>query len=159
MGAASPEVMDFLVCKNPHAAGVQDPSGKCPIHYVAEFYICNNESLSETTAKEHMLQVVRILRETAPQSFNIEDNEECNAIEHALSNDVDIKIIRTMQRAARDDWRALRASGQGKKHEDLAKDILRSASEAMHIALNDVIGSTARQDHASAKPSKSFVAR
>ena len=53
-----------------------------------------------------------------------------------------------MQRTARDDWRTLKASGHGKRHADLAKDIERSASEArMNIALNDVMGSSFKQDH------------
>lgn len=132
--ASPPNVMDFLVCKNPSAAGIQDPFGKCPIHYVAEYYMCNDESTSVMAVKEHMLQVIRILREAAPESFNVEDNEGCNAIEYALFNDVDLKIVKTMQRAARDDWRALKASGQGKRHEELAKDIKLSASGAhMHV--------------------------
>lgn len=146
--SATPNVMDYLVSKNKYAAGVQDPLGKTPIHYVAEFYACNNDLARATIVNEHMLQVVRILRDAAPESFNLEDNEGCNAIEYAIENDVDIKVIKTMQRAARDDWRALKASGHGKRHEELAKDIERSASEArLNIALNDVIGSSTRQDH------------
>jgi hypothetical protein len=34
--SASPVVMEFLVGKNAHAAGVQDPEGKALIHYVGE---------------------------------------------------------------------------------------------------------------------------
>ena len=34
--SASPVVMEFLVGENAHAAGVQDPEGKAPIHYVGE---------------------------------------------------------------------------------------------------------------------------
>mmetsp|Transcript_19742 Transcript_19742/g.42342 ORF Transcript_19742/g.42342 Transcript_19742/m.42342 type:complete len:269 (-) Transcript_19742:68-874(-) len=150
---ASPNVMYFLVCKNKYAAAIQDPLGKCPIHYVAEFYACNNESETDVAVKEDMLQVVRILRDAAPQSFYLEDDEGCNAIEHAIFNNVDIKIIRTKQPAARDDWRALKASGHGKRHEELAQDIERSASEArMNV----------RQDHTSDSSDnqfKSFVAK
>mmetsp|Transcript_20068 Transcript_20068/g.34538 ORF Transcript_20068/g.34538 Transcript_20068/m.34538 type:complete len:182 (+) Transcript_20068:83-628(+) len=56
---ATPNVMDFLVSMNKHAAGVQDPEGKAPIHYVAEFYACNHESGVPMTVNEHMIQVVR----------------------------------------------------------------------------------------------------
>mmetsp|Transcript_25740 Transcript_25740/g.47332 ORF Transcript_25740/g.47332 Transcript_25740/m.47332 type:complete len:273 (-) Transcript_25740:88-906(-) len=145
---ATPNVMDYLVCDNKYAAGVQDPLGKAPIHYVGEFYSCNDKSVAAITVNENMLQVVRILREAAPQSFNLEDNDGCNAIEYAIENNADIKVIKTMQRAARDDWRKLEASRHGKRHADLAKDIERSASEArMNIALNDVMGSSFKQDH------------
>jgi len=145
---ASPEVMEFLLCENAYAAGVEDPLGKCPIHYVAEFYMDYNESGSVMAAKEDMLQVVRMLRQAAPQSFNVEDDEGCNAIEYAIANDVDIKIIKTMQRTARDDWRAHKASGHGKRHEELAKEIERCASESRPaVVLNDVVGSSVMQDH------------
>mmetsp|Transcript_12996 Transcript_12996/g.28211 ORF Transcript_12996/g.28211 Transcript_12996/m.28211 type:complete len:297 (+) Transcript_12996:138-1028(+) len=148
--SATPNVMEYLVSKNKYAAGIQDPAGKTPIHYVAEFYASNNESVHTLTVNENMLQVVRILREAAPQSFNLEDNAGCNAIEYALENDADIRIIKTMQRTARDDWRALKAGGHGKKHEDLAKDVQHFASEArMKTVLSDVIGSSFRQDHGS----------
>ena len=56
---ATPNVMDYLVCENKYAAGVQDPLGKAPIHYVGEFYLCNNELASTMTVNENMLQVVR----------------------------------------------------------------------------------------------------
>ncbi|KAL7543438.1 hypothetical protein ACHAXR_012964 [Thalassiosira sp. AJA248-18] len=132
-----PNVIEYLVCKNKSAAAVQDPLGKAPIHYVAEFYASNNISCTEKALNENMLQVIRIFREAAPQTFNLEDNSGCNAIEYAIENDSDIKIIKTMQRTARDDWRALKASGHGKKHEELAKDIERSACEARkNVELN-----------------------
>lgn len=160
---ATPNVMDYLVCENKYAAGVQDPLGKAPIHYVGEFYLCNNESASAMTVNENMLQVVRILREAAPQSFNLEDDYGCNAIEYAIENDVDIKVIKMMQRTARDDWRKLKASGHGKRHADSAKDIERSASEArINIALNQFCGSSLRQDHpqnSSDNHFKSFMAK
>jgi len=130
-----PNVMEFLVKKNVHAAGVQDPLGKAPIHYVAEFYATNNGATVQAMY-ENMLEVVRILREAAPASFNLEDDDGMNAVEYAIMNDCDIKVIKTMQRTARDDWRALKANGQGKRHEELAKDIERTAQDAkMHVML------------------------
>lgn len=52
-----------------------------------------------------MLQVVRLLKTAAPLSVNLEDNEEMNAIEYALLSDASLKVVKTMQRACRDDWR------------------------------------------------------
>jgi hypothetical protein len=140
---AEPMVMEYLVRNNKHAAGVQDPLGKAPIHYVGEFYASNYGDSKGSGVLEKMFQVVCLLKDVAPQSFNLEDNEGMNAIEYAIENDTDIKIIKTMQRTARDDWRTLKANGQGKKHEDLAKDIERAANEArMKIALNEKNHST-----------------
>ncbi len=130
--SAHPDVMAYVISKNPAAAGCPDDHGKCPIHYVAEFYIKHNiryEYQYETT-EELMLQVVRILKQVAPQSFNLEDEDERNAIEIALESDVGIRVIKMMQRAAQDDWREMKQSGHGAKHEDLAKSLEQSAKEA-----------------------------
>jgi len=102
--AASPDVMSYLVKMNPSVAGVQDSTGKTPMHYVAEFYIShfNNVQWSRDDA---MLQSVRVLKNAAPLSMNLEDEEGMNAIEYALISDAHIKVVKTMQRACRDDWR------------------------------------------------------
>ena len=47
-----------------------------------------------------MLEVIRILGDVAPQSFNLEDNSGRNAIEVAIENDADIEIIKAIQRDA-----------------------------------------------------------
>jgi len=102
--AASPDVMSYIVKMNPSVAGVQDSTGKTPMHYVAEFYIAhfNNVQWSRDDA---MLQVVRLLKNAAPLSVNLEDEEGMTCIEYALTSDAHIKVVKTMQRACRDDWR------------------------------------------------------
>lgn len=130
--SALPDVMAFLISKNQAAAGCPDNHGKCPIHYAAEFYSkhCIRHQDYYMTTEELMLQVVRQLKKAAPQSFNLEDEDERNPIEIAIENDVGIRVIKTMQRTARDDWREKKQSGQGVKHEVLAKNLERSAKEA-----------------------------
>ena len=122
----SPTIMEFLISENKLAAGVQDPDGKTPVHYLAECYASNYETSSDSaslTVNEYMIVIIQLLREAAPESFNVEDEEERNAIEYAIENDADIKVIKKMQYAARDNWRrrALKASGQqGKGHAESA---------------------------------------
>ena len=130
--SALPDVMAFIISKNPAAAGCPDNHGKCPIHYVAEFYSkhCIRYEDLYVTTEDFMLQVVRLLKQAAPQSFNLEDEDERNPIEIAIDNDVGIRVIKMMQRTARDDWREMKQSGQGVKHEVLAKNLERSAKEA-----------------------------
>lgn len=130
--SALPDVMAFIISKNPAAAGCPDNHGKCPIHYVAEFYSkhCIRYQDQYMTTEEFMLQVVRLLRQAAPQCFNLEDEDGRNPIEIAIENDVGIRVIKMMQRTARDDWREMKQSGQGVKHEVLAKNLERSAKEA-----------------------------
>ena len=145
-GAMFP-VVEYLVHNNIHLAGVQDPSGKAPIHYVGEFYSTFNERPSVREMNDDMLRVVHILREAAPESFILEDIHGCNAIEYAIGSDADIKIIKTMQRTARDDWRAMKASGGGKRHAELVKDVERYAQDQC-----DYLASRFKQSHVSSFP-------
>lgn len=101
---ATPEVIAYLIKTNPSVAGVQDSSGKTPMHYIGECYLQHFNS-HMYDRDDSMLQVVRLLKNAAPNSVNLEDNEGMNAIEHALVSDANIKVIKTMQRACRDDWR------------------------------------------------------
>lgn len=120
---ATPDVINFLIRSNPAAAGLQDDLGKTPMHYVGECYARNYNRNVSIPMNESMLQVVQLLKTSAPKSVNLEDNEGANAIEYALESNADLKVIRSMQRACRDDWREMKTHAQGKKHEDLAKEL------------------------------------
>lgn len=132
---AMPDVIQFLLKTNPTSAGVQDSLGKTPMHYIAEFYQLNYSPRKAQILpmQESMLQVVKLLKTAAPTSVNLEDNEGCNAIEYALENEYDIKVIKAMQRACRDDWRERKAEVVGEQgrrtHEDLVRDVQRRAKE------------------------------
>ncbi len=108
---------------------------------------------------ENMHRVVHLLREAAPQSYILEDKHGCNAIEYAIGSDVDIKIIKTMQRTARDDWRAMKASGSGKRHDELAKDVEHSAKEALNEGRFDNLCSMFKQSHFSPVPTHATTKR
>jgi hypothetical protein len=141
---ALPSVLEFLVRENAHAAGIQDPEGKTPIHYVGEFYASNYESPSSLAVRESMLQVIHILRQAAPHSFNLEDADGCNALEYAIANDADMKVIKVMQRTARDEWKTMQAAGQGKTHDEMLRDVKLSADESRmkNVSLSEVIASS-----------------
>lgn len=134
---ASPLVIHFLICENFAASGVPDDAGKAPIHYVAQYYERNYTGLSKKELNENLLQVVRLFKASAPESFNLEDNEECNAIEYALESNMDIKVVKAMQRAARDDWRDLKKK-HGLPHEQIARDLEKAASENRKILLGSI---------------------
>jgi hypothetical protein len=137
--SAPPDVMAYIISKNRAAAGCPDNLGKCPIHYVAEFYLKHSIRYQDQymTTEELMLDVVRLFKQVAPQSFNLEDQDERNPIEIAIENDVGIRVIKMMQRTARDDWREMKQSCQGVKHEILAKNLEESAKEARDSLLKN----------------------
>ncbi|KAL7479528.1 hypothetical protein ACHAW6_005258 [Cyclotella cf. meneghiniana] len=136
---ASPLVIHYLICENFAAAGVPDDSGKTPIHYVGQYYVRNHSITSSLKdVNENMLQVVRLFKAAAPESFNLEDNDECNAIEYAIESNSDIKVVKAMQRAARDDWRELRKKHGVLSHDELARGLERTASENRRILMGSV---------------------
>merc|ERR1712232_860995 len=77
-----------------------------PVHHVGESYL---EHFNRAEAPYHeddaMLQVVRLLKNAAPQSLNLEDDAGRNAVEYAINSNANLGVIRTMQRACRDDWK------------------------------------------------------
>jgi len=108
---AHPDVIDYLCSTNGNAAVKQDSLGKTPMHYVAESYekqyrdrVRRDDINSADDTDEVMLRVVRIFREVAPQSFNIEDSRGKNPIEYAIENNADFVIFLNFHRACRDDW-------------------------------------------------------
>jgi len=127
---ATPDVIRFLVEAGPSVVGVPDNSGKTPMHYVGECYVAHYNS-SLYNRSEAMMHVVRLLKTSAPASVNLEDEEGMNAIEYALDSDADIRVIKVMQRACRDDWRerqfvrhAAASSAAGRRrHDDLVKEM------------------------------------
>lgn len=102
---ATPDVVRFLVEASPAVVGVPDSSGKTPMHYVGECYAAHFSSDHLYSRSDAMLHVVRMLKTSAPNSVNLEDEHGMNAIEYALDSDADIRVIKAMQRACRDDWR------------------------------------------------------
>lgn len=136
----TPDVVAYLIKTNPTVVGIPDATGRTPMHYVGKYYIKHFPINDQDICDDSMLQVVRLLKKAAPHSMNLEDNEDMNAIEYALDSNAHIKVIKTMQRACRDDWRD-RSKGvdgpvdegddignsqksQGrKKHEELVKDM------------------------------------
>jgi len=140
----SPAMLEFLVLENAHAASFQDPWGKAPIHYVREFYVSNYESPSSLAARENMIQVIKILQQAAPHSFNLEDANGCNAVEYAISNNVDLVVIKTMQRTVKDNWELMRMKDRGKTQDERKREVKLSADDARlkNSMLSEVIASS-----------------
>lgn len=103
----SPDTIQFLIESYPLAASIQDLSGKCPIHHLCISFMKHYIDTPCQLVNASMMAIVEILNEAAPKSFNLEDNDGMNCLELAIESDVDIKIIKAMQRACRDTWREM----------------------------------------------------
>ena len=125
---AAPRVIRFLSEAHPKSAGLQDTSGKTPLHLACESY-ASKYSSSKTDGKplkESMLEVVRYLCKLSPTTVNIEDNEDFTALEYAIENDLDIKVVRSLQKACEKDWKKRRAAagGSNARHDDVRQTML-----------------------------------
>lgn len=121
---ASPETIEFLIKKYPVAASIQDHEGKAPIHHLCQSFVLNYQDTSLMSVKESMMSIVNMLKAAAHKSFNLEDDDEMNAIEYAIESNTDIKVIKAIQRACRDDWRE-RKEETDAPHDALQEDLHR----------------------------------
>ena len=105
-----PDVIQFLIRSNPKHPGHQDKSGKTPLHYAGECYAKSYADIhylpqDYNEVNRRTLEVVEILVKAAPESANVEDEEEMNPIEYAVLNSSNITVVKLMQRASRKEWR------------------------------------------------------
>eukprot|EP00562_Extubocellulus_spinifer_P006720 CAMPEP_0178516230 /NCGR_PEP_ID=MMETSP0696-20121128/24994_1 /TAXON_ID=265572 /ORGANISM="Extubocellulus spinifer, Strain CCMP396" /LENGTH=363 /DNA_ID=CAMNT_0020146475 /DNA_START=248 /DNA_END=1339 /DNA_ORIENTATION=+ len=125
---AAPRVIRFLSEAYPDSGGLQDTSGKTPLHLACESYASKYSSskTDDKPLKESMLEVVRFLCKLSPTTVNIEDNEDFTALEYAIENDLDIKVVRSLQKACEKDWKKRRAAagGSNARHDDVRQTML-----------------------------------
>lgn len=128
----SPETIKYLVDSYPDAARIQDSDGKCAIHHLCHTFKRHFKDTSSSLFNDNMMDVVKTLHAAAPMSFNEEDCDGKNAIEHAIENEFDIKVIKTMQRACRDTWREMKEKSKDKQHNALQMDLRRIQRDLRH---------------------------
>lgn len=121
---ASPRVIRFLAEAYPASVSMPDTSGKTALHLACESYASKYSSRKADgkPVKEATLEVVRYLCKLSPKTVNLEDKEEFTALEYAIENDLDIKVVRSLQKACEKDWKKRRAAGA--QHDDVRQDLL-----------------------------------
>ena len=119
------------------AASIQDNDGKAPIHHLCQSFVINYDHVSMPVA-DCMLAVVDMLKAAAPKSFNLEDNDDMNAIEYALESETNIKVVKAIQKACRDDWRWRKRQSDA-SHEALKEDLHRIQLDlrSQHLSSSD----------------------
>lgn len=132
---ASTDTISFLICSYPAAASIQDDEGKAPIHHLCKSFQLNYRGTSRMPVKESMMSIVNMLKTAAPNSFNLEDNEEMNAVEYAIDSKTDINVIKALQRACRDDWRQMKKETHA-SHKELELDLQKIQTDlrSQHLA-------------------------
>ena len=119
----SPETIKFLVNSYPDAAMIQDADGKCAIHHLCHTFKRHFQGASSNLFNDSMLDTVKILYAAAPMSFIVDDDDGKNALEYAIDSELDLKIIKAMQRACRDVWREMKEKSRDKPHDALQMDL------------------------------------
>lgn len=124
---ASPLVLRFLVEEEPSVCGLQDETGKTPLHHICRSY-GRNYSIRKNDGrplKESLVEVVRGLCKASPGTVNLEDNEDQTALELAIEADYDLKVVRTIQKACEKDWKQRRQNASpGSKHDEVMQSML-----------------------------------
>jgi len=124
---SSPSVIRFLLQRNSHAAGIQDLTGKTPLHLVCEHYmkaydpVLEPGSYQPPSQEGAMINVVTDLCSTAPDAVNVEDHEFRSAVEISIEFDCPLNVIKQLQKLSVKDWRARKNSVDS--HERAQKDI------------------------------------
>jgi len=122
----SPKTIEFIIESYPGAVGVQDDFGKNPLHYVCESYVYNWGTIPNNAHRspdKNLLTVVSLLLDEVPELPNVEDLHGMNTIEYAINSDTNIKVVKRMQNASRENWRMMKKVNQGKSHEELRHSI------------------------------------
>lgn len=137
-----PRAIDFLIKAYPDAILRPDEFGKIPLHYVCESYAYNFRANPRTRFRsldESIESVVSLLLDESPESTNLEDLFGLNAIEYALESSVNIRVVKILQNASRENWREMRRSNRGKSHDELRRSItsLSSSLSSVNFARAD----------------------
>mmetsp|Transcript_13417 Transcript_13417/g.24031 ORF Transcript_13417/g.24031 Transcript_13417/m.24031 type:complete len:275 (-) Transcript_13417:54-878(-) len=122
----SPKTIEFIIESFPGAVGVQDDFGKNPLHYACESYVYNWGTIPNNAYRspdKNLLTVVSMLLDEVPELPNVEDLHGMNAIEYAIDSDTNIKVVKRMQNASRENWRTMKKVHRGKSHEELRHSI------------------------------------
>ena len=106
---ASPEVICFLCLSYPDTSEFQDIKGKTPLHLACESYITHYVQSPNRTPQEALLLTVKVLVRTSPTTVNLEDVDDMSAVEYLLDAEIDLKIVRVIQKASVKEWERRRA--------------------------------------------------
>ena len=132
LNGADLDTLLFLINTNIAATRVQDALGKTPLHYICENYISKNKGGNSLKTQQDMFWVVGLLIKSAPSTVNIEDHQEMNPIEYAIASGAHIGVIREMQKASRNCWRARHKREGWKPHAEYAHYIQDQSSPASY---------------------------
>ncbi len=126
---ASPEVIGLLMDQFPGALRHQDIHGHTPLHKVCQSYAFHykssnlgnfaNSAMGVTRKQEDVQDAIQMITRGCPTVANLEDNDNCNALEYALASEhVDLATIKCIQRACSRTWR--KALAEAKKVNNVA---------------------------------------
>ena len=101
---ASPEVICFLCLSYPDTSEFQDIKGRTPLHLACESYMNHYMQTPSRTAQEALLLTVKVLVRTSPTTVNLEDVDGMSAVEYLLDAEIDLKVVRVIQKASVKEW-------------------------------------------------------
>eukprot|EP00567_Pseudictyota_dubia_P006414 CAMPEP_0197438428 /NCGR_PEP_ID=MMETSP1175-20131217/5430_1 /TAXON_ID=1003142 /ORGANISM="Triceratium dubium, Strain CCMP147" /LENGTH=332 /DNA_ID=CAMNT_0042968161 /DNA_START=108 /DNA_END=1109 /DNA_ORIENTATION=+ len=137
---ASPRVVKFLIEGYPDAAGLQDAMGKTPLHLACESYASkySSQKAEGRPLREAIVEVVRRICRAAPDAVNLEDMDDMTALEYAIEADVELKVVRSIQKACEKDWKHRREL-PGASHETVQRSLLEQREQNSQRLRTDLL--------------------
>jgi ankyrin repeat protein len=112
---ASSAVIAFLLQANQLAAETQDEMGKTPLHLTCEHYAKNFDPVlakkHKSSKDEAIIEVTRLLCMVAPNTVNLEDDEDQSPLEIAIDSGAPLRMIKKLQKVSEKDWKDRRGIG------------------------------------------------
>jgi len=98
--AASTDVQSYLINQNSFAAKVPDIHGRTPLHLVFHDYNVRRKRDPDQNLKRTLFDAVRLLSDAAPMSVFVQDRSGKTALECAVSERVELKIRKEIEKVA-----------------------------------------------------------
>jgi len=96
---AEAQLIKSLVKAFPGACDIQDEDGRLPLHLACDTDCVLFEG-DQTPRAPPPIDVVKVLLSGSMQSVLVEDEDEMNPIEYAIVSDLNIKIVKLLQKAS-----------------------------------------------------------
>lgn len=93
------QIIERLVKGFPQACDLQDEDGRLPLHLACDTECALFEG-DETPRAPPTFDVVKVLLSGSLQSVLVEDEDEMNPIEYAIISDLDMKIVKLLQKTS-----------------------------------------------------------
>lgn len=132
--SAKPGIIRMLIEFDPEMVNTADAHGRTPLHYACKSYFQNcRGKFQRAVCESWTLTVIRALCRSTSSSINMEDVDGMTAMEYAIESEVDLRIIKYLQRVCQMDWLKRISDSSSGHHEDVEQELTETARTNLAI--------------------------